>query len=707
MTVTKHVTYCRICPATCGLVVDVEDNRVVRAIGDVDNPLTRGFSCPKGRHIGDFLAAPDRFQTSLRRTADGDYEPIDAITAVEEIASKLKDIVAQHGPDSVALFGGTQAAFTTITRPFVDQFWAGIGSRKTFSTMTIDQSAMWVADGRQGQWSAGSQRFEDSDVWMLVGTNPVVSMQGGAFTGFPIHDGLRRLIDAKRDGMKFIVVDPRRTEVAAHADVHLQLIPGTDSFLFGGLVHILLRDSYQDDEFIARWVNGIDELRAAVQPLAPDVTAGICGVPVEDLEEAARIFGSAKKGMALAGTGPDMGPWSNLAEHMVRLLNVVCGRYPRPGDALSGYNVLGSSKTLPAMAIGPNRTWDRDYQSRLGYGLLYGQLPTASLPDEILQPGDDRVRALLVSAGNPGSAIPDQARAMKALGALDLLVTIDPYPTETARMADYVIAPKMHLERPDSTRGFEAMFEGPFAQYTPAIVEAPPGTMDDWEFWLRMSWAFGRTVNVAGRDYAPGDLPTAQAIVESLSTRGKISLDELKQHPHGVMVPAATPPVAGPPLEGRDDGRFEVMPPDVAAELAAAIGDVEADIAKRPFRLISRRKKETINSLGRRVPSLTRRELNPCFAHPDDLAALGLESGQLVQLESDFGTVLAVVEPDATMRRGALSMTHGFGGIPGEQDDPRVYGTNPGRLLSVDADVQTINRMPRMSSIPVTMTPAD
>ncbi|MGE0796231.1 MAG: molybdopterin oxidoreductase, partial [Acidimicrobiia bacterium] len=110
--VDRRITYCRICAATCGLVVDVVDNRVVRAVGDLDNPHTRGFSCPKGRHIGDFLAAPDRHRTSLRRAPDGTPEPVDVEAAIGEIAARLQDIVAEHGPDSVAFLSGTQSAFS-------------------------------------------------------------------------------------------------------------------------------------------------------------------------------------------------------------------------------------------------------------------------------------------------------------------------------------------------------------------------------------------------------------------------------------------------------------------------------------------------------------------------------------------------------------------------------------------------------------------
>ena len=152
-----------------------------------------------------------------------------------------------------------------------------------------------------------------------------------------------------------------------------------------------------------------------------------------------------------------MGPHANVAEHLVQAMNVVCGRFPREGDRYAGTGVLSGRRNLRAQPSSPMRTWERGFQSRIGVGTLMGELPSPILPDEILEPGADRVRALVVCGGNPASAFPDQERIVDALGKLDLLVTIDPFPTETAQLAHYVIAPTMSLERPDDTRGLRAL----------------------------------------------------------------------------------------------------------------------------------------------------------------------------------------------------------------------------------------------------------
>jgi anaerobic selenocysteine-containing dehydrogenase len=215
------VTYCRICPAHCGLEVEVAGGAVPRVVGDKAHPLTHGFACAKGRRVADFHADPDRLLESQRRGPDGTFEPIAVPSAIEEIAGRLRSIIDVHGPDSVGLFVGTQTYTASLTFSFMSAWFRAVESRKRFTTVTIDQSAKIVATGRLGAWAGGRQRFEDADVWLVVGTNTLVSMQGGDMTGFPIHDGTRALAEARRRGLKLIAVDPRRSQVAAKADIHL------------------------------------------------------------------------------------------------------------------------------------------------------------------------------------------------------------------------------------------------------------------------------------------------------------------------------------------------------------------------------------------------------------------------------------------------------------------------------------------------------
>jgi anaerobic selenocysteine-containing dehydrogenase len=406
--------------------------------------------------------------------------------------------------------------------------------------------------------------------------------------------------------------------------------------------------------------------------------------------------------MAKSGTGPDMGPHANVAEHLLQALNVVCGRFPRAGDRYAGSGVLSGTRSLRAQPLPPMRSWEQGFRSRLGVGTLRGELPSPLLPDEILEPGPDRVRALVVSGGNPATAFPDQDRIVEALRALDLLVTVDPFPSETARLAHYVIAPTMQLERADDTRAYEYFYSDPFAQYTAPLLDAPGDVIEDWAFFYELSARMGLLLNIGDRVWEAGTpRPTADELLESLAQRAQVPYADIRAEVHGATFDAVDPTVVGPPADGAT-ARFDIFPPDVAAEYDDARRALARPLPReRPYRLVVRRARATLNSLGRRTPH---EHTNPCFAHPDDLAAIGVREGDLVRLGSEHGCITAVAGADATLRRGVLSMTHAFGRLPEDADEPRRYGANPTRLLSLTDHRQAVSLMPWMTAIPVSAT---
>ena len=658
-------TFCRICSGICGLQVEVSDGRVTSVRGDAEHPLSQGYTCVKGRRFGELHARPDRFLTA-RRGAD----ELPILDAVHEVGERLAAIAAEHGPDSIALFRGTQATTSALTFPFSVAFWRATGSRSLYTTMTIDQSAKWVTESRLGRWLGGRQRFEDADVWLLAGTNPLVSLQGGDLTGFPIHNPSRALRDARRRGLKLIVIDPRRTETAARADLHLQLIPGTDAVLYGGLLHVLFDEGLVDREFCLRHVHGVDELRRAVCGLTPEVVAERCGLAASQIVEAARVFGRARRGMAMSGTGVDMGPFSNLAEHLLSCLNVVCGRFPRAGEPVAHPAVLRAPVPARAEVAGPDREWERDP------GTIHGELPSSTLPEAIRS---GRLRALLVVGANPAANLPGAA---EVLGELELLATIEPFPSETARFADYILPPALAFERPDFTRPYEAYFTIPFAQYTEALLPKPAGVLEDWEILWELAAVMGLTLRVGGLTIEPGDeRPASEALLDRLGTRGRVPLAAVREHPHGARF-ALDPLLVGEAGERAD--RFDVLPHDVAAELRAA----RAVLPDGGLRLVVRRVKRAMNTLGAEGE-------NPCSLHPDDLAALGLHEGDAVELQSPYGALRATVAADRTLRPGVVSLTHGFA------------NANAAHLVSGTEALQDINAMPLMTALPVNIKGSD
>jgi len=694
-------SFCRICAGNCALLLTVSGEQIIAARGDKSNPLTHGYACIKGLHLHDAHNSADRLLHPLKRQPDGRFVRIALEDALDEIAATLRTLLAQGEPDCIAAFRGTLNYSNLIANQMLPDWLRSLGSQSFFSTMTIDQSAKWVTAERLGRWAAGPDPYEHADVLLLVGSNPLVSL---STFNCVLQDPARALKAFKDRGGKLIVVDPRRTETARHADVFLQPLPGEDPTLVAGLLRLILTHEWHDAEFCERYVSGLERLHTAVAPYTPEYVARRAGITADDLLTAAETFAkNAHRGTAASGTGPDMAPHSNLSEHLIQCLNVICGRFARAGDRVPNPGVIGGHRVARAEVIPPRRSWEAGPKSpRSGFGSLFGEKMTGTLIDEITKSGSGRIRALFVDGGNPVNAIPDQRAVAQALSQLQLLVTIDPFMTSTARLSHYVLPPTMMFERPDlTTRDYEkfVLFR-PYACYTEAVVPPPADSelVEDWyPFWALAS-RLGHTIEFDGVPLDMQRRPDADNLLAILARNSAVPLTELKRLGTGHIFDLEPQFV----LPAASNARFDVAPEDVVQELQDVLAqDAPLQVSSYPFRLTVRRMRNVQNTMYHHLPAIRRRvPYNPAWLHPDDLLSLGLEHGTLVNLISDHGQIPAVVRPDPTVRRGVVSITHGWGGLPGESADYRQVGSNPNLLID-SRRRDPINAMPVMSAIPV------
>ncbi len=714
MPIETRRTFCRVCHAACPMEVDVEDGRRVVAVrGDRNDPLFEGYTCIKGRQLADQHHDPGRLRAALRRAPDGRFEPVASAAALDDIAARIAWIVDEHGPRAVASYTGTGAYQNSVSLPVASAWHAGFGSPSIYTSLTIDQPAHRSALLRLGAWEAGWQNFTDADVSMAIGYNPLVSSYGpaGGLQGTNPFVMLRR---AKERGLRLIVVDPRASELAANADVWLQVQPGEDPTLLAGILRVVLEAGLHDREFCERWVDGrqLDALRAAVEPFTLDVVAERARVPAADLERAAVMFAEGPKGTAGTGTGPNMAPHGTLTEHFALTLNAICGRVLREGEELESGYFLAPGDTRRAQVVPPSDAAPGEPQRVRGLRGLPAEMLTNALSDEILEPGEGQVRALIVSGGNPVVAFPDQAKTLRAMEALDLLVVIDHRMTSTAELADYVIAPRLELERADVPHIQDRRFPAAYTNYTPPVLDTDDDLLSEAEVF----------VGIAARNGWPIDLPGGSLPLEQ---HEEITDDDLLDAAYGAgrMTVAAMRSSRGVIHDGRSvrvvapapdaDARFAVAPPEVVAEIAAVLDEGEGaavlpgfDPVLYPFRLVSRRAKHVLNSLGRELPGLARvSTTNPAFVHPDDLAELGIEPGELARIASPHAELLGVAESAPEMKRGVVSMYHSWGTGSLTDEKVRDEGTPTNRLVTTDAGTDPITGMAVQSAIPVSVSP--
>lgn len=721
-------TICRLCPAHCGVLATVVDGRLAEVRGDPDNPLFKGYTCPKGRALPELHNDPDRLLHTQKRQPDGAFLSVPVQQAMDEISAKLQALIATHGPRSVAIYTGTNGAPYPASAGSGSAFLRAIGSPMFFTPNTIDQPGKQIAAAAHGHWLGGDLEFETADSWLLVGLNPVISKS----TGVPARNPAQKLKDAVQRGMKLIVVDPRRTETAKRAAIHIQPRPGEDPTILAGLIHVILAEGLYDKAFVAEHVSGFEALAAQVAAFTPDYVAARAEIPAAQLIEAARLFATygERGGMAHLGTGPSFATHGNLGEYLALCLTTLCGRWPRAGERVHRPNAMLPAYTAKAQALGPYTGWGYGERLRVrGLTDAACGLPTAALADEILLEGDGQVRALVCIGSNPMAAWPDQRKTQRALEKLELLVTLDVTMSLTSRLADYVVATKMTLETPGMTQRSEMLkyyttgigFSQPYAQYSPRIVAPPPGSdlIEEWEFFhglakrldldltLGVYYGFGAFTEAPPVQIPLGrnDTPTTEELFAAMCATARIPFEEVQRHPHGAVfeVHDVVQAKDADCRERLDIGAAPMM--DELAEVRAF--DVAADRADMafPFRLIPRRSNNFLNSTGLRSAKLHRgKPYNPTYMHPDDMAALELATGDRITVGSRHDRIPSIVEADASLRRGVVATYHCFGGLVDEDDRFLEQGSSVSRLVANDAEFDPITGIPRMGNIPVKVT---
>nr|WP_066665213.1 molybdopterin-dependent oxidoreductase [Sphingomonas sp. CCH9-E2] len=707
-------SFCRCCINQCSILVDVDDGHVLAVHGNPDNPQYQGYSCIKGRSQGAYLSAPDRVLRPLRRKADGTHEEVTSDAALNEIAESLVRLRDRHGPRSIASYWGTMASVGNFGAgmPFFTALLDAIGTNMRFDPNTIDKGGKQSAQSFLGYWGAPAMGFDRPDAILLIGINPLLT-----YTGFPSGSPKRWLAETLARGCQLIVIDPRESHVAAQATHFLQARPGNDALIMAAILKVVIEEKLYDRAFVDAHVTGLDTLRTALHSIDVAAVADTAGVSANLLADSARTYARARRGYAMAGTGPHMSGFGTLIEYLVLVLETICGRWLRAGDVVKASPSLLPAFSARAQARGPDPDWALAGRMRVrGLKQSRAGMPTAALAEEMLLPGEGRVRSLLCWGGNPAMAFPDQQRTIEALKSLELFVTIDPWFTESGKLAHYVLPPPMGLEVETATI-FMDWLSGratgygqgqAHAQYTQQIARRPQGSdlLEEWQIFYELMVRMGYPVEVLPFGRPPEGAkvrfdarPSNAELLEKLTEGSRVPLDVIKSNRHGHIYDDGL--IVVQPGDPANTARLEVGHPEMLAWLSEVVGAQSARSPSNEFRLLCRRENHVYNSSCNRRVTNKGRFHNPAFLHADDMAHLGVVDGDEVELSSELGKIRALVSRDDHVLPGTVSMAFAYGDAQNPEADPVLHGASPNRLIPTDRVYDPYTGQPRMTNVGV------
>jgi anaerobic selenocysteine-containing dehydrogenase len=705
---------CTLCEACCGLRFEVDGDRILSVRPDANDPISKGYACPKGIAIAQVHDDPDRLRTPMRRTASGGFEPIGWDEALDFAADGLLRVRGRHGKDAVAIYWGNPVIHNHGALLVRSGLNRALGTKNLFGAGSQDVSPRF---GASYHLYGNSLRvpipdIDRTDYFLCVGANPLVS-NGSVMTAPDMRGRLRAL---QQRGGKLVVVDPRRSDTARIADRHVAIRPGGDAAFLLAIAAVIVRSGHAPIEAIRAITRDWEAVETRLRLLDVDACAQASGVPRETIETLAREFAAAKTAVAYSRIGVCNNRFGTLATYATDLLNLVAGRLGAVGGAMFSTPALDASQILRMPGMDGQARW-RTRVRRLPETM--GEMPSAALAEEIETPGDGQIRALVTFAGNPVLSAPNGRRIDAAVAQLEFRVAIDLYVNETTRHADVILPPAWALAEDHFDLLFLLFSVRNFVRASEPVVEKKADERHDWEIllglaerlgggpfgmplfdgMLRLAKRFGwqwtpeSTIDLMLRTGPYGDrfLPWSQGL----------SLKKLRRAAHGIDLGPLEPGVARR-VQHRH-GKVHVA----AAPFLAEWEVMQASLAEhRPdeLLLIGRRDVRSNNSWMHNVPALASgAERCVLHLHPKDAAPRGIGDGEEVVMESRVHTGTVPVRITEDVMPGVVSLPHGWGHAAAAPWQ-RVAGVRPGVSVNDwtdDARVEGVVGQSILNGVPV------
>jgi anaerobic selenocysteine-containing dehydrogenase len=455
-------TACGMCAVSCGLEMEVENNRIVSVRPDPDNPRSKGYCCRKGRAATHFQEHADRLKYPLKRVGN-DFVRISWEQAFKEIAEKQNEILRKHGPRSTALVGEALAS-THSGMPMAATFLKMIGSQYNYNPVGIEFMGMlWAHEKIVAQYWIEPDE-DRAEVLLFWGSNSYVSHQ--------LLNARETIRHFSEDPTRMVIaVDPRLSETARMSDMHIALRPGADALLMRAMIALIIKEGWQHQDYIDKWVSDFEQAKPWYQDFDVEAACRVAEVPYEQIRELCKILTTRKWGFH-EDLGIFMGRHNTLSSFLILSLSAICGQLLVPG----GHVLYPPLMKIGNRGVDPNdpSAWKTVATNLSAVGGIY---PAGALAQEMLSNHPDHLRSVFCSMSNPARSYPDSDAVKEGFSKLDLFVVMDMCMNETARQAHYILPCKSVYEM-HGFSVYQLTYAETFCQLRHPVVE-PQGEMKE------------------------------------------------------------------------------------------------------------------------------------------------------------------------------------------------------------------------------------
>ena len=645
---TTHHRACNLCEAICGLTITVDNGTVTSIEGDKNDPLSKGYICPKAFALKDVYEDPNRLKYPLKRTADG-WQQISWEAAFDEIEAKMKGIQAQYGTNAVGIYHGNPSIHNLGTMANTSVLIKSFKTKNVFSATSTDQLphhfASWLMFGHPMLLPVPD--ISRTDFMLILGGNPVAS-NGSMMTAPDVSGHLKNI---QKRGGKVVVIDPRKTETADKATTHYFIKPATDALLLLSLIHVFFKENKIKLGKNKENTEGVAELEKIASEFSPDRVAVHTGISSKNITQLALDFAHAQSAVCYGRVGVSTQAFGGLCQWLINCINILTDNFDKAGGAMF---------TKPAIDIligaKPRIIFGR-WQSRVRkLNEFMGELPVSTLAEEILTEGEGQIKAMITNCGNPILSTPNGAQLEKAFAQLDFMVSIDIYLNETSRHAHIILPPATGLEVPHYDITFNMLAVRNTAKYSAPTLPKAEGMKYDWEIMQTLAHRMAST-----GDFTP--TPPEQALEMGLQFGPyKMNLQHLIDKPSGIDLGELQPCM--PDRLVQEDKTIQLAPSLLVNDIERLKKVFETDpvTTEFPMLLIGRRHLRDNNSwLHNSAKLMKGHHRCTLMVHPNDAEKLNIIDKMLVNVTSRVGNITVLAEITDDMMQGVVSLPHGYG----------------------------------------------